>query len=113
MVIFVTTWSLLRESLDLLFDAVPRSVSGREVLGYLQEQAGVAAVHDLHIWAMSTTETALTAHLVMPAGATDAFLQQVAGGLKTRFRIEHTTLQVERGDGSATCAQACDPESVS
>ncbi len=111
-VILVTTWSLLRESLDLLFDAVPRSVNAREVLEYLEGQAGVAAVHDLHIWAMSTTETALTAHLVMPDGATDAFLQQLAAGLKARFRIEHTTLQVERGDGSVACAQACAPESA-
>jgi len=112
-VIFVTTWGLLRESLDLLFDAVPRSVSTLEVLEFLEGQAGVTAVHDLHIWAMSTTQTALTAHLVMPAGGTDAFLQQIATALKLRFRIEHTTLQVERGDGAADCPQGCDPASSS
>lgn len=106
-VIVVGTWEILKESLDLAFDAVPRGVDPHDVREYLAGLPGVTAVHDLHIWAMSTTETALTAHLVVPAGpADDAFLQGVAAGLRQRFGIAHATLQVERGTGPA-CDQTC------
>jgi len=75
---------------------------------YLQSLPGVAAVHDLHIWAMSTTDTALTAHLVLPEapGNTDAFLAETAHALEHRFRIGHTTLQIEHDFESNGCRLA-------
>ncbi len=106
-VIVIGTWGVLTESLDMAFDAVPKNVDPYRVREYLQRLPGVAAIHDLHIWAMSTTETALTAHLVMPAGQRDdAFLRQIADELRRRFRIAHTTLQVEHGTGP-DCDQSC------
>lgn len=103
-----STWDLLRESLDLAMDAVPRRIDPAAVQAFLAELPGVTRVHDLHIWGMSTTDTALTAHLVMPGGGSDEFLVQAAAGLRTRFRIAHATLQVERGEDPA-CAQSCQP----
>ena len=106
-VIVVGTWDVLRESLNMAFDAVPRGVDPHDVREFLQKLPGVDGIHDLHIWAMSTTETALTAHLLMPEGhQDDHFLQEVAGELEVRFRIAHTTLQVERGIGPE-CDQSC------
>ncbi len=103
------TWSLLRESLRLAMDAVPQGVDLREVEAYLQALPGITTVHDLHIWAMSTTEIALTAHLVKPdAEVDDVLLQRIKRDLHERFRIEHTTIQLEREDGR--CDQA--PASV-
>lgn len=106
-VIVVGTWEILRESLDMAFDAVPKGVDPHGVREYLRTLPGVTGIHDLHIWAMSTTETALTAHLVMPgAPADDVFLHGVARDLERRFRIAHATLQVERGSGPE-CDQTC------
>ena len=105
-IIIVGTWSLLKESLDLALDAVPTSIDPGAVEAYLKELPGVAAVHDLHIWAMSTTETALTAHLVRPGGGLDdALLDCAAEALHARFGIAHATFQVEEGNG-ATCRLA-------
>jgi cobalt-zinc-cadmium efflux system protein len=105
-VIFFSTWDLLRDSLNLAVDAVPRRVDPQEVRDFLLAQPGVSDMHDLHIWAMSTTDTALTAHLVMPEPpADDAFLQRIALELRERFHIGHATIQVERGDESVTCHQ--------
>jgi cobalt-zinc-cadmium efflux system protein len=99
------TWGLLRESLHLAMDAVPPGVDGRAVEAYLQGLPGITAVHDLHIWAMSTTEIALTAHLVKPdAEVDDLLLGRIGRELHDRFGIEHTTIQLERGDGP--CGQA-------
>jgi cobalt-zinc-cadmium efflux system protein len=104
-VIIWGTWSLLRESLRLAMDAVPQGVDFQQVEAYLQGLPGVSAVHDLHIWAMSTTEIALTAHLVKPdAEVDDALLRRINRELHDRFRIEHTTIQLEREDGR--CEQA-------
>jgi len=104
-VIIWGTWSLLRESLRLAMDAVPRGVDFQQVEAYLQELPGIRAVHDLHIWAMSTTEIALTAHLVKPdAEVDDALLQRINRELHDRVDIEHTTIQLEREDGR--CGQA-------
>lgn len=106
-VIVIGTWGVLKESLDMAFDAVPKSVDPHDVREYLQRLPGVTGIHDLHIWGMSTTETALTAHLVMPDGArTDDFLRGVAQELEHRFRIAHTTVQIERGSGP-DCDQSC------
>ena len=108
-VILMTTWQLLQESLNLILDAVPSGIEPLAVRTYLAERSGVSGVHDLHIWAMSTTQTALTAHLVMPAGHPDnAFLVQVSRELHDRFGIEHVTLQIELSDSANACAQQSD-----
>lgn len=108
-VITVSTWGLLRDSLDLALDAVPANIDVQAVSSYLQELSGVTAVHDLHIWAMSTTETALTSHLVRPGtGIDDGWLADVAETLRSRFAIDHVTLQVENGDGREACRLAAE-----
>lgn len=102
--IMLGTWSLLREALRMVLAAVPNSVDARGVEQFLREGNGVSDVHDLHIWAMSTSETALTAHLVMPAGHPgDGALDLINAQLKERFAIHHSTLQVELG----TTVHAC------
>lgn len=106
-VIAVGTWNLLRESVDLALDAVPRNVDTAKIEEYLRSLAGVREVHDLHIWGMSTTDTALTAHLIKPDLADeDAFLKQIYGELHDRFGIEHPTIQIERGHGPTPCGLA-------
>ena len=99
-VAFVILWStfgLLKESVGMTLAGVPRGIDVDEVQGALEEIAGVDAVHDLHVWALSTTETALTAHIVTPqAGNPDALLETARAILHARFRIEHCTIQVER-----------------
>ncbi|MEW4448683.1 cation diffusion facilitator family transporter [Qipengyuania sp. JC766] len=98
------TWGLARDSVMLGLNAVPAGISESEVRQHLASLSGVQTVHDLHIWPMSTTETALTAHLVMPGGHPgDAFLAGLARDLEQRYRIGHTTIQVERDrDGCET-----------
>ncbi|MEX1167186.1 MAG: cation diffusion facilitator family transporter [Hydrogenophaga sp.] len=94
-VILVGTWSLFRQSLHLLFDGVPDSVDPQAVHDCLAALPGISHVHDLHIWAMDTSQVAMTAHLVMPHGhADDAFLKQATEQLHERFEITHATLQV-------------------
>jgi cobalt-zinc-cadmium efflux system protein len=93
------TWGLLRESFELALHAVPPGIDPAEVRGHLERLDGVERVHDLHIWAMSTTETALTCHLVMPSGHPgDAFIARAAASLHDAFDIDHATLQIERGE---------------
>lgn len=95
-VIAVGTWGLLKDSVKMGLLAVPDRIDMADVRGALEAERGVAAVHDLHVWPMSTTETALTAHLVMPGGHPgDAFLHDLAHRLEHDFGIQHTTLQVE------------------
>jgi len=104
-VIIWGTWGLLRESLALAMDAVPAAIDAHAVEAYLAGLPGVATVHDLHIWAMSTTEVALTAHLVMPTPpADDGLLADICHDLRHRFDIGHVTVQIERGD--IACHQA-------
>ncbi|MGA0601052.1 cation diffusion facilitator family transporter [Caulobacter sp. KR2-114] len=101
------TWSLLRESLDLALHAVPAAVDETAVRNYLCGLPGVVEVHDLHIWGMSTTETALTVHLVRPGSdLDDALLRQACAELKQRFRIGHATLQIEAGSDAHPCELA-------
>lgn len=96
------TWNLLRDSLAMSVSAVPAAIDPQVVRQYLESRTGVSAVHDLHIWAMSTTENALTAHLVFPAGHPgDEFLMSAATELRQRFGIGHTTLQVEISEETA------------
>ena len=93
-VILWGTWSLFRQSLHLLFDGVPDRVDPLAVHDYLAGLPGVSRVHDLHIWAMDTSQVAMTAHLVMPDGQPDdAFLKAATDGLHDRFEITHVTLQ--------------------
>jgi cobalt-zinc-cadmium efflux system protein len=102
-VIVMGTWGLLKESLNMALDAAPAAIDPAEVRAHLLGQDGVAGLHDLHIWAMSTTETALTCHLLMPRGHPgDRALDAICEGLQTRFRIGHSTLQVET-DGDTAC----------
>ena len=95
-VILWGTWGLLRDSIQMSLDAVPAGIDLEVVQKYLCELEGVANVHDLHIWPMSTHETALTAHLLMPAGHPgDQYIAKLCSDLKVRFRISHTTVQIE------------------
>ncbi len=104
------TWSLFRQSLHLLFDGVPEGVDLHAVHSLLQGLPGVAQVHDLHVWAMGTNETALTAHLVMPAGGgDDTFLQHATDELHAHFEIRHVTLQVVREAFCEGCAGPAPP----
>ncbi len=102
------TWSLLRDLLAMSVSAVPAAIDPEAVRRYLESRNGVTAVHDLHIWPMSTTETALTAHLVFPGGPPgDEFLMLAASDLRRRFGIGHTTLQIETSEETA-CGLAPD-----
>jgi cobalt-zinc-cadmium efflux system protein len=107
-IIIIGTWELLRESFKMSLAAVPSGVKIYEVATYLRSLPKVSAMHDLHIWAMSTSETALTAHLVMPDGHPgDDFLIAVSHELRHDYGIGHATLQVET-DANNACALAPD-----
>ncbi|HKS89309.1 MAG TPA: cation diffusion facilitator family transporter [Stellaceae bacterium] len=104
-VIVYGTWGLLRDAVRLALDAVPEGIDTAAVRAHLAALPGVAALHDLHIWGMSTTETALTCHLVMPGGHPgDAALAALAHELEARFGIHHATIQIEIGDSEEACA---------
>jgi cobalt-zinc-cadmium efflux system protein len=99
------TWTLLRDSLAMSLNAVPPSIEPDQVRGFLESLPGVTRLHDLHIWAMSTTETALSGHLVMPDGrGGDAFLKGTCDELQRRFGIGHATLQIESEEMECTLA---------
>ena len=106
-VIFWSTWHLLKDSLNMAVDTVPRDLDPHAVRQWLSGQPGVAGLHDLHIWPMSTTETALTAHLLMPEPpADDTFLHDLASQLQQEFNISHATIQIERSDEGHPCRQS-------
>lgn len=95
-VIAVGTWGLLRASVEMSLHAAPSSIDPTQVAQFLETKAGVSALHDLHIWSMSTTETAMTVHLSMPDGHPgDDFLHKITEDLKTQFDIDHATIQIE------------------
>lgn len=103
-IIVVGTWNLLRESLQLALQAVPTHIDVTAIEEYLRQCNGVTDIHDLHIWGMSTTESALTVHLVTPGGYPgDAFMDDISKTLHTRFKIHHTTLQIELGTTDHAC----------
>ena len=103
-VIVVGSWGLFKQSVHLLFDGVPESVDLQAVRSLLEKQPGVERVHDLHVWAMGTSQIALTAQLVMPAGpADDAFLQTTTQQLQQGFGIQHVTLQTVRVPFTRSC----------
>ena len=104
LVILAGTWKLLRDSLGMSLDAVPPGLKSAEVRAFLERLDGVSTIHDLHIWPLSTTETALTCHCVMPGGHPgDARLAQIAHELHERFDIDHATIQIEV-DEHVACA---------
>ncbi|MEO8119809.1 MAG: cation diffusion facilitator family transporter, partial [Rhodoferax sp.] len=108
-VILIGTWSLFRQSLHMLFDGVPERIDPQAVQDCLAALPGVARVHDLHIWAMGTSQVALTAHLVMPhRQADDAFLKRATDQLHARFEITHVTLQVMKDAFTTPCAEPPD-----
>jgi cobalt-zinc-cadmium efflux system protein len=104
-VILASTWDVLKDSSNLAMDAVPGGIAGAAVEEYLRRLPGLVEVHDLHIWALSTTETALTAHLVSEdeRPAVQGMLGEIEAEIGRRFRIGHCTFQVE----SLAYAQAC------
>jgi cobalt-zinc-cadmium efflux system protein len=103
-VIIYGTWGLLKNALGLALDAVPEGVDATAVRAHLLALPGVTGLHDLHIWGMSTTETALTCHLIMPGGHPgDAVLGGVAEQLHQSFGIQHATIQIELADTDAAC----------
>ena len=102
-IIVAGTWSTLREALDLSLDAVPARLAHHEVNDFLAAQPGVREVHDLHIWGLSTTETALTAHLVCEDASAERNLNDLAVALHERFRIGHATIQIETETDAAVC----------
>ena len=103
-VIVVGTWRLVKSAVRLALNAVPEGIDAAAVRAHLLSLPGVTGLHDLHIWGMSTTETALTCHLVIPAGHPgDAALGRVAAELHDRFGIAHTTLQIELADSEEAC----------
>lgn len=109
-VILIGTWGLLKGALGMSLDAVPSGIALVDVERFIHEQPGVTAVHDLHVWPMSTTETALTCHCVMPGGHPgDAFLVALANQLRERFGIHHATVQIEI-DADIPCA--LEPDNV-
>ena len=104
-VIVIGTWGLLKGAIGLALNAVPEGVDIAAVRAHMLGLPGVSELHDLHIWGMSTTETALTCHLVMPGGHPgDAVLNGIAEQLHHRFGIEHATIQIEVADGDQVCA---------
>ncbi|MDQ2784652.1 MAG: cation diffusion facilitator family transporter [Chloroflexota bacterium] len=106
-IVLYETWDLLRDSVNLALDAVPEAINPGDVRVYLAGLPDVRAVHDLHIWAMSTTETALTAHLIVPDVMDhDGLLAQTCEGLHDTFGIEHATLQIETGNPAYPCHRA-------
>lgn len=109
LVVVVGTWSLFRRSLHLLFDGVPEEINLAAVQTALLELPGVVSVHDLHVWAMSTSDNAITAHLVMADGATshDELLRQATKMLHDQFEIRHAVLQPESEAYAASCPTAC------
>ena len=108
-IIFIGTWGLLKDSFNLALDAVPRHINTDEVRNYLLNLPGVSQVHDVHIWGMSTTEVALTAHLVKKSPEDDdSLIIKMKEELHKRFAIDHITIQWERGEDLLTCENSCE-----
>ena len=106
LVILATTIGLLREALDLLLDAVPSHIDPVAVEAYLASLPGVQQVHDLHIWSMSTTDVAMTVHLVVHwEGRSPLFVRNAAHEIERRFGIAHATLQLEPANADEVCRQ--------
>ncbi|MDZ7719879.1 MAG: cation diffusion facilitator family transporter [Balneolaceae bacterium] len=97
-VIVYGTWGLFIDSINLALDAVPKDIDYEEVESFLKDHEEVESIHDLHIWAMSTTENVLSVHIVLKTDKTDQFLTEIKEGLREKFKIDHSTIQVEVSD---------------
>jgi cobalt-zinc-cadmium efflux system protein len=106
-VILWGTWQLFSDSGNLALDAVPKNIDVEKVRHFIESKNGVENLHDLHIWAMSTTQIALTAHLVMPNGNDDNFITSLQNELKKKFNIGHTTFQIENRNLQQSCDTDC------
>jgi cobalt-zinc-cadmium efflux system protein len=106
-VILWGTWRLFSDSVNLALDAVPKNIDVEKVRSFIEEKEGVENLHDLHIWAMSTTQVALTAHLVMTNGNNDRFITDLQNELNEKFNIGHTTFQIENSDLQQLCDTDC------
>ncbi len=103
-IVLINTWQLLRDSVRLLLDATPHYIDQTGIKEYLLGLTGVTAIHDLHIWGLSTREIALTAHLIMPTSRlSDSDYEQINTHLKEKFRVDHATLQIETGSMEFQC----------
>lgn len=107
LVILWSTWRLFTDSIDLALDAVPKQIRLDKVRNFLLSQNGVNDIHDLHVWAMSTTQIALTAHLIMPKGFNDEFISELQKKLEHEFGIGHTTFQIENERIEKECKTDC------
>ena len=107
LIILFSTWRLFIDSIDLALDAVPKNIDVEEVFSFLKSREGVSDVHDLHIWAISTAQVALTAHLIMPQGGNDDFLSSLQHDLEHEFNIGHTTFQIEVSAIDNHCTTQC------
>ncbi len=107
LVILWGTWRLFTDSIDLALDAVPKHIKLEKVRDFLSSQNGVEDIHDLHVWAMSTTQVALTAHLIMPKGFSDELISELQEALKNEFGIGHTTFQIENEKIEKECKTDC------
>ena len=106
-VIVFSTWSVFRDSFNLAMDGVPKGIDAEEVRNFILQQDGITEIHDLHIWAMSTTQVALTAHLVRDTSTIDdQFLHSLSKELRNKFKIIHPTIQIESGKQAHLCDQA-------
>jgi cobalt-zinc-cadmium efflux system protein len=107
-VIVYGTWGLLRESLRLSLNGVPTEIDLQKVYAFFKSMEGIAEVHDLHVWALSTTENALTVHLVVPGGVlSENFYTHVREELKEHYHIGHSTIQIESNKDHTNCGQDC------
>ncbi|MCK9303985.1 MAG: cation diffusion facilitator family transporter [Bacteroidales bacterium] len=102
------TWKLFTDSIDLALDAVPKNININQVRDYILSLEGVAGIHDLHIWAMSTTRVALSAHLITSKQTDNGFIKEIQTGLYEKFNIEHTTIQIEFGPDLNNCNPDCE-----
>ncbi|WP_415487811.1 cation diffusion facilitator family transporter [Acetobacter sp.] len=103
--IVLATWSLLRDSLDMALDAVPKGMDMEAISAYLLALPDVTDLHDLHVWAMSTTENALTVHLIRSQNMdSDHLIEEIRETLRTRFNIVHPTIQIETSPCAINCA---------
>lgn len=106
-VIVISTWGVFRDSFNLAMDGVPKGIDVEEVRNFILQQDGIKEIHDLHVWAMSTTQVALTAHLVRDTNSIDdQFLHHLSNELQERFNIIHPTIQIESGKQADMCDQA-------
>ncbi len=106
LVILISTWELLKDSIKLSLHAVPKEIDSVKVKEYLNSLLNVKEVHDLHIWAMSTSDVALSAHLLMSCYPENDFIKEVEHHLGHHFNISHSTIQIEVGDSDAKCSLA-------